>query len=225
MVEIKDKWGRVISKESVLNINQNKKPSKNRKPVKRKPPVRRQSFTEMQLKYPRDNIYNPMDNYPKPSLTDKYVIDMMKEADRFPIPEALVGRSKKQPFTLYIDSIMTSTFKLENVMKWAEEPVSQTVPNNSMESEDDFQIYKSEDSEEMDVFPYIPKAKLEADPSLREKQFDVKLLQSSPYRMESMQYYPYRRTEGNIPRKLLKTNDTEYLFTCQDKITEQQSKE
>jgi len=36
-----------------------------------------------------------MDNYPKPSLTDKYIIDMMKVADRFPIPEALVGRSKK----------------------------------------------------------------------------------------------------------------------------------
>ena len=52
---------------------------------------------------------------PKPSLTDKYIIDMMKEADRFPIPEALVGRSKQQPFALYVDSLISATFRLEDV--------------------------------------------------------------------------------------------------------------
>ena len=37
-----------------------------------------------------------MHGYPKPSLTDKYIIDMMKEADRFPIPEALLGLKRKK---------------------------------------------------------------------------------------------------------------------------------
>ena len=117
-----------------------------------------------------------MDNYPKPSLTDKYVIDQMKEADRFPIQEALVGRSKKQPFTMYIDSLISATFKLENVLAWADEPIGSIVPNNSQESEDDFKLFLSEDSDEANVYPYIPKAKLEADPSLRDKQFDISLL-------------------------------------------------
>ena len=166
-----------------------------------------------------------MENYPKPSLTDQYMIDKMKLADRFPIPEALVGRSKKQPFVLYIDSLINETFNLENVEKWANEKCSMDIPYNSLESEDEFKLYHSEDSEEQDVYPFIPKAKLEADPSLREKQFDIKLLKTSPYRNESMAYYPYRAAEGSMPVKLLKRKDINFLFECQTAILEQQANE
>ena len=78
-------------------LRRKRKISLNRKPVKRQPPQRLQSFTEIQLKFYGDqDIYNPMHGYPKPSLTDKYIIDMMKEADRFPIPEALLGLKRKK---------------------------------------------------------------------------------------------------------------------------------
>ena len=95
------------------------------------------------------------------------------------------------------------------------------VPYNSFDSEDEFKLYHSEDSEEQDVYPYIPKAKLEADPSLREKQFDIKLLKTSPYRTESMAYYPYRSAEGNTPVKLLLKPHLSFLFECQTAIAEQ----
>ena len=76
-------------------LRRKKRVSLNRKPVKRRPPQRLRSFTEIQLKfYADEDIYNPMANYPKPSLRDMHVIDNMKEADRWPIPEALVGRAK-----------------------------------------------------------------------------------------------------------------------------------
>ena len=99
-----------------------RKVSFNRKPKKRQPPTRLQSFTEMQLKFYADaDIYNPMHNYPKPSLTDKYIIDMMKEADRFPVPEALIGRRPKKdrvPYTLRIDSMMSAFFTIKNIEEW-----------------------------------------------------------------------------------------------------------
>ena len=62
-----------------------------------------------------------MQDQPKPTLTDKYIIDMMKEADRFPIPESLVGRRKnqKRPYVLKIDSLMSAAFKIEEVNEWA----------------------------------------------------------------------------------------------------------
>ena len=48
------------------------------------------------------------------------MIDLMKEADRFPIPEALVGRQKKEkvPYSLRIDSLITAAYTLENVEAW-----------------------------------------------------------------------------------------------------------
>ena len=78
------------------------------------------------------------------------------------------------------------------------------MPYNSQVSEDDFPLYMSQDSDEANVYPYIPKSKLEADPSLALKQFDIRLIDTMPYRTDSMAYYPYRTREGNMPVKLLK---------------------
>ena len=121
VVIIKDKLGRVMEMKKPIMRNK-KKPSANRKPIKKKPPKRLRSFTEIQLKfYADEDIYNPMQDQPKPTLTDKYIIDMMKEADRFPIPESLVGRRKnqKKPYVLKIDSLISAAFKIEEVNEWA----------------------------------------------------------------------------------------------------------
>ena len=198
-----------------------KKPSKNRKPIKKKPPKRMRSFTEIQLKfYADEDIYNPMQDQPKPTLTDKYIIDMMKEADRFPIPESLVGRRKnqKRPYVLKIDSLISAAFKIEEVNEWANSKDVLDAPYNTMHSEDDFPLEDSQDSDEQNVFPAIPKDKLLADPSLKDKQFDIRLLDTSPYRLESLLYFPYRNREGEIPLKLLKIPKLSFLLECSEKI-------
>lgn len=72
---IKDKFGRVIKRESVSG---KKKPSKNRPPVTRTPPKLRQSFTECQMKYyGAGDLFNPMSEMKQPTLTDQYIIGFM----------------------------------------------------------------------------------------------------------------------------------------------------
>ena len=87
-----------------------------------------------------------------------------------------------------------------------------------MHSEDDFPLEDSQDSEELNVYPAISKDKLAADPSLKDKQFDIRLLDTSPYRLESLLYFPYRNREGEIPVKLLKVPRLGYLLECAEKI-------
>ena len=43
-------------------------------------------------------------------------------------------------------------------------------------------------------------------------KFDLGLLDVSPFRMESMKFYPYKSKEGEIPLKLLKVPNFEFLF-------------
>ena len=87
-----------------------------------------------------------------------------------------------------------------------------------MHSEDDFPLEDSQDSDEANKYPAIPKAKLDADPSLKDKQFDISLLDTSPYRLESMIYFPYRSREGDMPVKLLKNTRLSFLLECSEKI-------
>ena len=112
VVEIKDKFGRVMSKVAP-KMTTMRLPSVNRMPRKKEPPKRLRSFTEMQLQYYADeDIYNPMQGYQKPSLTDLYVINSMKECDRFPIPESLLGRKPRTAYSLRVDSLMSQTYAL-----------------------------------------------------------------------------------------------------------------
>lgn len=73
-----------------------------------------------------------------------------------------------------------------------------------MESEEEFPLYDSEESETVNKWPYIPSSKLEENPELKKKQFDARLLDTMPWRIESMRYYPNRSNEGGLPVKLLK---------------------
>lgn len=128
----------------------------------------------------------------------------MKEVDRFPIPEALVGRTRNTAYTLKIDSLISAAYKTESVLEWANYRQELDAPYCSMHSEEEFPIYDSNESDEIQTYPYIPKEKLAANPDLKKKQFDVRLLESSPWRIESMRYYPYRSRDGDFPLKLLK---------------------
>ena len=121
----------------------------NKVPVKKPPPKMLLTFTECQLKYyGAADIYNPVQNYPKPSLTDLHVINVMKECDRFPIPEAILGRKKFTRYTLRIDSIMLATYKMESIHEWANYRQEIDAPFNSMESEDEFPLFDSLESDE-----------------------------------------------------------------------------
>ena len=140
---IKDKFGRVMDKQAP-KMSKKRLPSVNRRPRKRPPLTKKHSFTEAQQKfYGAEDIYNPMNNYPKPLLSDIYVINMMKEAGRYPIPEQLVGRSKREPYQLRVDSLINMAYREENIREWAEYRQEIDAPYCSMESEEEFPLYDS----------------------------------------------------------------------------------
>jgi len=45
--------------------------------------------------YGANDIYNPIAKNGKVTLTEQHIIKFMKEVDRFPVPEALLGRQSK----------------------------------------------------------------------------------------------------------------------------------
>lgn len=71
--------------------------------------------------YGAKDIYNPMNDIVGPSLTDKTIIDFMKQVDNFPIQEALIGRTDGQPYSLWIDSLISASYTLSAVQECAEE--------------------------------------------------------------------------------------------------------
>lgn len=145
VIIVKDKFGRIMEKKGPL-VSNGKKVSKSRLPIKREPPKRKLSFTESQMKYyGAKDIFNPMQDIQKPTLTDKYIIDFMKVTDRYPISEALVGRQPKKSYELEIDSLISKCYNLDAVIAWGEvEPFQGgQAPNNSMESEEEFHVYES----------------------------------------------------------------------------------
>lgn len=94
-------------------------------------------------------------------MLDVAVIDAMKMADRFPIPEALVGREERKSYNLRVDSLISSTYNIDAVNEWADYRQELDAPYNSMESEEEFPLHDSEESDENEKYPYIPKNKLE----------------------------------------------------------------
>ena len=95
-------------------------------------------------------------------------------------------------------------------------------PNNSMESEEEFHIEESQSSEDENAVPYITKDKLKANPELEKKKFDMRLLEYTGYRLESMRYFPYRTREGEIPKKLLQVPRLDFIFDSQLRLFQQQ---
>ena len=92
---------------------------------------------------------------------------------------------------------------MQAVEEWAEYMTDTKVPYNSLEDEEDFFLYESQESDDPNSVPYITQKKIKEDPTLKEKQFDIRILETSPYRLESMKFFPYRYREGEIPLKLL----------------------
>ena len=110
----------------------------------------------------------------------------MKHVDRYPIPEALVNRATDKPYVLQIDSIISSQFKMNVVEEWANYMPEIAAPQNSAESEDDFQLIESQSSDDSDAIPYLTKEKLKQDPELEKKQFPKADLETSGFRLQSM---------------------------------------
>lgn len=92
--------------------------------------------------YGAADVFNPMLNV-KRKLKDSHLIDFMREVDRFPVPEALVGRTADKPFRLGLDSIMNAEYRLEAVEAWGDYRPAIDAPNNSMESEEEFYVEES----------------------------------------------------------------------------------
>ena len=80
-----------------------------------------------------------MDNIAKPSLSDLITIKKMKQYQRYPIPEALMPH--KGNFKLRIDSILIESYRVESMKEWAKYRPDTTAPYNSMNTEDELQIY------------------------------------------------------------------------------------
>lgn len=136
----------------------------------------------------------------------------MKQIDRFPIPEALVNRSSSIPYRLTIDSMIKKFYTIEAVEEMAIERPSQAAPYNSLESDEEFTLAESVSSEDPNSVPYITAQKLREDPKLKEKNFDVRILENSPFRLEAVKYFPFRSREGEIPLKLLKVRKMSFLL-------------
>lgn len=160
----------------------------------------------------------------QPTRLEMTVIDLMKATDRFPIPESLVNRPKeKKGYNLRIDSLITAAYTLDTVNDWANYLPRLDAPYNSMESEEEFPIDDSEESDDKNKIPYIPKAKLEENPELLNKQFDDTILKTMPWRIESMRYFPYSGADNTFPVKLLKIPRLQTLFEAHDEIEKQQA--
>ena len=139
-------------------------------------------------------------------MTDLITIETMKKYQRWPVPEHLVGRPKGN-FRLKVDSLIAEAYREESMQEWANWRPLLDVPYNSMQSADELAILESEDSEEAEERPGSAGAIQDDD----EVKLDAKMLEHCPFRMESMKYYPYKSREGEIPLKLLKVAQLDWL--------------
>ena len=138
VIVVKDRFGRIMEKKHPL-LNSKKVPNANRKPIKVPPLKRKMSFSTCQLEY-HDclEMKNHLENGGKPTMMELETIKDMKKANRFPIPESLMGKPQKGKFRLTMDSIIREVYTQAYVEEWADYKPDVEVPYNSMESEDEF---------------------------------------------------------------------------------------
>ena len=95
-------------------------------------------------------------------------------------------------------------------------------PYNTPESADDYNIYDFSTDEDILNQEENPLKGLDKeDPNW----FDINLLNSSPFRIESVKYFPHKAREGEIPLRLLKEERLELLIESGVKIQEEQKEE
>ena len=149
----------------------------------------------------------------------------MKSAKRYPVPEQMMGRSRRS-FRLAIDTIMTQVYSEAYLEEWADYRQEVDAPYNSNESEDEFHIYQSQDDDEelataSVTSPTSAKHKL-TDPLAKEKIFNKQMVEPSPFRIESVKTYPFKFREGEVPLRLLKVPKIEFPIDSQLILAEQQ---
>ena len=143
---IKDRFGRVMEKRHPLMSNK-KEPNPTRMPRRRPSLKRKASFSAQQLQFD-DYVPVALEHDGRPSLVDQIAIDEMKRYKRFPIPEALMHRPARRSFKLTLDSILREVYSEQYVHQWAEYQLETGAPCNSAESEDDYNLYQTDESDE-----------------------------------------------------------------------------
>ena len=96
-------------------------------------------------------------------------MNFMSQCERFPIPESLQRPQPEKAFKLIIDSLINESYRVETVEAWANYKPGNGCPYNSLESEDDFYIEESEESDDPNAVPHITKKMVNEDPSLKAK--------------------------------------------------------
>lgn len=96
------------------------------------------------------------------------------------------------PYEFSFDTLTRAAYNLEEIQVYGStDRVDLDVPFNSMESEDDFPVYDSQDSDEVNEFG-VKLKDLKKDPTLADKMFDKSILETNPFRVESFKYFPYK---------------------------------
>ena len=143
----------------------------------------------------------------------------MKQYQRWPIPEALLGLNTGR-YEMRIDSLLAEAYNVESMIAHGKARPDIDAPYNSIDSaENDHDIFDDEATEESDALSEDSpmKNKTVADPDW----FDQKILVHSPWRLASMKFFPYKSREGEVPMKLLKVPKLEFVFEMRAKLAAQ----
>ena len=115
----RDLYGRIIEKKFKKSKMMSRKPTQlNRIPRQVPQLKRRVSFTEDKLLINVDLLTKSKRDFNKITPVEQQTIDRMKEFDRYPIPESLLGRQKVSKFSLFLDSLIRNAYNLQEIEKF-----------------------------------------------------------------------------------------------------------
>ena len=121
-----------------------------------------------------------------------------------------------------IDTLMHAAYNEEDIVWWSRYRQEVDAPFNSMESENEYPIYESNDSDdEIDRVPKPTKYQKKNDENFKEKQFDKSLIEMTNFRMENMRQFPHRVREGEVPFKLGKLKHAAGFIEAQERLANQ----
>ena len=87
-----------------------------------------------------------------------------------------------------------------------------------MSEGDEFDLYATDTDQEEKI---LRQEDMES-PETARKNFDKNLLNTQPFRLESLKYFPYRQKEGELPLRLLKVPKLDFILKSQGVLAEQQ---
>ena len=124
-------------------------------------------------------------------------------------------RPAKKPFRLTLDSILREVYSEQYVHQWAEYQLETGAPCNSAESEDDYNLYQTDESEEAEALEGGAKKAKKGDQKDKDTGFNLQLLDPSPFALDSVRTFPHKFREGDIPLRLLKVPKIEFIIDSQ----------